>query len=295
MRFHRGERRIQSLTGRRETVKIFSERAIRPYMPEQHRQMFHTLPFLVAASRDPAGRIWATLLTGQPGFVATPSSTRLKIISQPLPGDALSGGFVPGSSVGLLGIELASRRRNRVNGRIIDNADGELEVFVQQSYGNCAKYITPRQWQMNIPARSGKKVLKNRYLTTLTRSWIRSADTFFIASGFEELGHPASGLDVSHRGGAAGFVEVESASRLLFPDYAGNNFFNTLGNITVNPQVALLFIDFSAGSLLQLSGSASIHWDKTPVSKRAGAQRLVSVDIERIVVSLSCLPLIWQE
>ena len=129
------------------------------------------------------------------------------------------------------------------------------------------------------------------------QNWIASADTFFIASGYRSESDRAAvnGMDASHRGGAAGFVKVASESQLVFPDYAGNNHFNTIGNLVVDPRVGLLFVDFDTGSLLQISGRASIDWDSEEVARHPGAQRLVVVDIESIVLLNDVLPIRWSE
>jgi ferredoxin-NADP reductase len=100
-------------------------------------------------------------------------------------------------------------------------------------------------------------------------------------------------MDASHRGGPAGFVKVQSDTRIAFPDYAGNNHFNTLGNIFVDPRVGLLFVDFSGGSLLQVTGKASVMWNDIDLFMYPGAQRLVVVDIEEIVRLDSAVPLRW--
>ena len=81
-----------------------------------------------------------------------------------------------------------------------------------------------------------------------------SADTFFLGTQ-----HPDRGADASHKGGDPGFVRVEGTD-VLWPDYAGNNMFNSLGNLAVDPRAALLFIDFDTGGVLQLSGTAELEW-----------------------------------
>jgi hypothetical protein len=76
---------------------------------------------------------------------------------------------------------------------------------------------------------------------------------------------------------------VENEQRLLFPDYRGNNMFNTLGNIISNPRTGLLFPDFQSGSALQLSGSARILWEDPRMKQFEGAHRLVEFDIEQVI------------
>src|SRR5205823_487645 len=106
------------------------------------------------------------------------------------------------------------------------------------------------------------------------KQFIESADTLFLGSV-----HPEHGADASHRGGLPGFVQVIDDTHVSFPDYAGNNMFNTLGNIAVNPAVGLLFFDFESGRTLQLTGSASVDWDKGRAREYRGAQRVIDIQV----------------
>ena len=118
---------------------------------------------------------------------------------------------------------------------------------------------------------------------------IREADTFFIASH-----HPEAGTDASHRGGYPGFVHVLNDHRLVWPDYAGNTMFQTLGNISVNPQAGLLFVDFERGGTLQLTGRASILWDEERAAEFPGAERLVEFDVDEVVAIAGRHSLEWR-
>ena len=118
----------------------------------------------------------------------------------------------------------------------------------------------------------------------------------FIATGYRGEGEsPTYGMDASHRGGDPGFVKVASDTRLLFPDYAGNNHFNTIGNLVLDPRVGLLFVDFSTGGMLQLSGRAEVAWEGVALERFPGARRLVYIDVEEIVELPMALPLRWSE
>ncbi|HVQ65259.1 MAG TPA: pyridoxamine 5'-phosphate oxidase family protein, partial [Terriglobia bacterium] len=78
------------------------------------------------------------------------------------------------------------------------------------------------------------------------------------------------------------------------PDYFGNTMFQTLGNITVNPQAGLLFIDFKSGRTLQLTGRARILWDREHIAEFAGAERLVEFDIDEAVEIAGANSLEWR-
>ncbi len=290
--FHAGEWQVQAKLGVSD-IEDWARKVVRPYLPDQHREFYAKLPFLVAAARDDQGRPWATLLTGRDGFVRTPDDRTLFIDGKPVPGDALEGALAEGVDLGVLGIEFATRRRNRVNGRIAGNGVA-LTVSVDQSFGNCPQYIRERAWHWVEDPDAGEPLIGTS-LTSGQRNWIGKADTFFIASGHRGEGEdPAFGMDASHRGGDPGFVVVETANRLVFPDYAGNNHYNTIGNLVLDPRVGLLFVDFETGSLLQLSGRAEIDWDSAALADFPGARRLVRIDVEAVIELPRALPLRWE-
>ncbi len=291
--FHAAERAVQARLGVGD-IEDWARKVVRPSLPAEHRTFYAGLPFLVVAARDPAGRPWSTLLAGPCGFASSPTPRSLVVGARPTPGDALDGALLPGADIGILGIELATRRRNRVNGRLDAGADGALHLAVAQSFGNCPQHVRERAWRWVDDEPPGRAISGAR-LTPAQRSWITRADTFFIASGHRGTGeHPAFGMDASHRGGERGFVRVESESRLVFPDYAGNNHFNTIGNLVADPRAGLLFVDFESGSLLQLTGRATIDWASPAVASVAGARRLVAFDIDAIVELPHAVPLRWE-
>ena len=290
--FHAGEQQVQERLGVRD-IERWARMVVRGHLPEGHRAFHTALPFLVAAARDANDRPWVTLLVGAEGFVSSPDPQSLVIDAKPAPGDALQGALGAGADVGLLGIELATRRRNRVNGRITKNGSGASIFAVDQTFGNCPQYIREREWHRVEGEPAGPPARGNR-LTPSQRDWIGSADTFFVASGYRGEGESASyGMDASHRGGDPGFVEVVGETRLIFPDYAGNNHYNTIGNLTLDPRVGLLFVDFETGSLLQLTGRATIDWESDEVARFPGARRLVAIDIEEVVELPKAVLLRW--
>ncbi|MDJ0869542.1 MAG: pyridoxamine 5'-phosphate oxidase family protein [Myxococcota bacterium] len=294
--FHEGEQRIQAALGVREEMEPWGRQVIRGFLPDEHAAFYAQLPFLVAAARDLRGRPWATLLAGTPGFVATPDAATLAVGASPAPGDALADGLVPGADLGVLGIELHTRRRNRVNGRVRRHGEDELLVEVDQTFGNCPQHIRARPWQPAEPAPQPAAPSRAKALSAAQRRWIERADTFFIASGHRGAGESAAfGMDASHRGGPPGFVRVDEEQELVFPDYAGNNHFNTLGNLVLDPRAGLLFVDFARGSLLQLTGRVEIDWSEPDQDRFPGARRLVRFQVEEVVEQTRVLPLRWTE
>lgn len=277
--FHEGELAAQARAGTSSRGT-----GIRRFMPEQHRDFFPLLPYLLAAGRDAAGRPIATVLAGEEGFVTSPSPIELAIAALPSPHDPADAALARGAPIGLLGIDLRTRRRNRANGVIAARDDAGLTVAVDQSFGNCAKYIQSRQHERASALAAPAEDLPG--LDEPARALIGRADTLFIASGSE------GGLDVSHRGGQPGFVRIEG-ERLTVPDFVGNNYFNTFGNLLREPAAALLFIDFASGDVLQLQGKAEIVWDGPEPAALAGAQRLWHFDVGRAWRRRAALPLRW--
>ena len=293
--FHVGEQRIQTRLGVREEIEPWARRVVRPCLPDEHRAFYAQLPFLVLAARDTVGRPWATLLAEEPGFISSPDPGSLRIAARPSPGDALADALRRGNDVGLLGIELHTRRRNRVNGRIAEGGANDFTLAVDQSFGNCPQYITERRWRRAGSSARSAPALRGSGLSRTQQELVRRADTFFIASGFRESRKsPVFGMDASHRGGAAGFVQVRGPRELVFPDFAGNNHFNTLGNLLMDPRAGLLFVDFERGDLLQLTGRARIDWDSPELASIPGARRLVHIEIEAVVELRGALPLRWE-
>jgi len=294
--FHEGEQRIQTRLGVREQIEPWARRVVRPELPEEHREFYSQLPFLVLAARDGEGRPWATLIAEEPGFVSSPDPRTLHIAALPAPGDALSDALHGGDDIGLLGIELHTRRRNRVNGRLAGGlTDGGAEglvLSVEQGFGNCPQYITERRWHRAPSGSAPGRATRAASLSASQQEFIQRADTFFIATGFRGRGENESfGMDASHRGGAPGFVQVAGSSDIVFPDYAGNNHFNTLGNLAMDARAGLLFVDFERGDLLQLTGRAWIDWDSAEIEDFAGARRLVRFEVEEVVSLEHALPI----
>lgn len=267
--WHRGELQAQALAGNEHAS--FGG-GIRNFMPDQHRLFFAQLPFLVAGAVDGSGAPMATLLTGEPGFATSPDPSLLAILGAA--DDPTGRRLSEGAPIGLLGIELPTRRRNRANGRVAyANADGLL-VNVEQSFGNCPQYIHPRR--LALDDRAPGPVEEFDGLDDAARAQVAAADTFFVATS-SGAGVAHGGVDVSHRGGPAGFVQVDG-DVLTIPDYRGNRYFNTLGNLLLDPRAALLFVDFETGRLLQLQGTAEIAWDEHALP---GAERTWRFRVER--------------
>ncbi|MFG6204333.1 pyridoxamine 5'-phosphate oxidase family protein [Pseudomonas retamae] len=288
--WHVGEQQLQAHVGVAERMEAFGRKVIRSWMPDQHREFYRQLPFMLLGAVDAQGRPWASVLEGEPGFADSPDPEHLHFTRRPAADDPAQ--LRDGEPIGLLGIELHTRRRNRLNGHVGNlTADG-FELSVDQAFGNCPQYIQLRQFQ-RVPL-SDPQTRPAQHLNSLdeaARALIAGADTFFVASYADVDGQRS--VDVSHRGGQAGFVRIEG-NRLTIPDFAGNLHFNTLGNLLLNPRAGLLFIDFSTGDLLQLSGRTEILLEDPQIEAFQGAERLWTFEVEQVVRRPAALALRWR-
>ena len=296
--FHADELAAQRLAGVDSQANSSGRRGIRRYMPDQHREFYAQQPFMVFGGVDASGQPWATIRTGEPGFVSSPDARTLRIDSRALPGDPLGPRWQTGAMIGGLGIQPQTRRRNRING-VVTNVSGDtVTLEVTQSFGNCAKYIQGRVPTFIDRADGGVSVPQeiSTHLSDADRAFLGRADTFFIASAnmADDAGF-ARGVDVSHRGGAPGFVHIDDAATLTTPDFTGNKFFNTIGNLMHDPREGLLFIDFASGDLLYVAVRAEIIWQGAELAAFEGAERLMRFHVQEVRRSKSVLPFRWSD
>jgi len=300
--FHTGEQALQARTGVRERMEEIGDKVIRDHMPDQHRELFGKLPTLLLGVQDEHGQPWATMLHGPAGFVGSPDARTLRVQAKPAADDPVAPWLGEGAAVGLLGLEFHTRRRNRANGRVRALGDEGFEVEVLQSFGNCPKYIHARRPEA-VEQRSAWPAQRlGPALDGPSIALLRRADTLFIASASSAQAGEASamakseGVDVSHRGGRPGFIHVATGPRglrLTLPDYQGNFFFNTLGNLLAWPRAGLLVPDFDDGTLLHLAAEASICFDGPALDAFPGAQRLLQLDVLQGCWRPAALPMHW--
>ncbi len=275
MTYHAGELEMQRRAGVRQLADRVSgiiNSAIHPAMAA----FLAAQRFVIVATVDAEGALSASLLGGAAGF-ATATNERTVAIA-PAFGhlEGVMGAVETTGVIGLLAIDQATRRRIRINGS--GSRHGKvLMISTAEVYSNCPQYIRPRvarERETATPSTSTSEAL-----SPAQQEWIAGADTFFLATA-----HPQRGADASHRGGPAGFVTVESPARLRWPDYSGNNMFNSLGNLSVHPQCGLLFVDFARGATLQLRGRARVEGDD---------ERATIVEIDEVVETVEAVPLRW--
>lgn len=292
--WHSGELAVQSRAGVTEKMAGLGPRLIRDFMPDPHRDFFTRLPMIIVGGEDGAGYLWAVPLFGEPGFIRAPSPQLLTItLSAPCPHPLFSHLRV-NSRVGLLGIEFESRRRNRVNGLIVERTRDQITIAVQQSFGNCPRYIQHRQRLANPRHEKVSTEFFSSWNSSL-RKFITTADTCFIASACP-VGHGENnrGPDVSHRGGNPGFIRFDHQQRLLIPDYPGNHFFNTIGNLVVDSRAGLLFLDFSGRHIISLTATAEILWKIGEPVLCGDDDRVIRLTLEAGYVVHNALPYLWK-
>jgi predicted pyridoxine 5'-phosphate oxidase superfamily flavin-nucleotide-binding protein len=198
----------------------------------------------------------------------------------------------------LLGIQPHTRRRNRLNGRVMTSDAQGFDLHVDQSFGNCPKYIQARRPEYTGPRSAPPALARMRRLDERAVQLVRGADTFFIATAHpraREHGAPEQGVDVSHRGGKPGFVRIDEGAVLTAPDFTGNSYFNTLGNLQLEPRCGLLFIDFARGDTLQVAARAEIVTEGAELAAFRGALRLLRLRVEAALRTENALPLRWTE
>ncbi|WP_248295121.1 pyridoxamine 5'-phosphate oxidase family protein [Paraburkholderia sp. UYCP14C] len=292
--WHTGELSLQRRVGVVKQMDEQGRRVVRDVLLDQHRDFYPLIPFVALGAVDAAGDVWATLLAGEPGFMQATTPHALRVNAMRDPHDPACAGIYDGASVALVGVELHTRRRNRLNG-VVRNCDAlSFEVGVRQSFGNCNRYIQARHFEFVRPPEVAATQAPQHLprLDARAVALITAADTLFVASYVDR--HDASReVDVSHRGGKRGFVRVDEHGVLTVPDFSGNLFFNTLGNFLSNPKAGLVFVDFATGDLLQLTGDAEVELDSPEIATFRGAERMWRFTPRRIVHRAAAMPLRW--
>ncbi|MDI2127307.1 pyridoxamine 5'-phosphate oxidase family protein [Yinghuangia seranimata] len=283
--FHPGELAVQARAG----VGALAARVgkvVGTRVPAAAAEFLSAQRVAALGAADTEGRMWATLLTGEPGFLAAVDDTTLEIRTRPGPADPLAAALAGPARVGLVVLEPGVRRRWRFNGTARPSGGG-LTVALDQVYGNCPKYISKRE-PAPAPAAKPGEATRGTRLTDAQRAAVTSADTFFVATA-DDAGH----ADASHRGGNPGFVHAPAPDRVVWPDYLGNAMFMTLGNLAVHAAAGVVFPDWSTGGLLHVSGTARIVWEHEHAAAFPGAQRLVELTVEAVVEVPGATGLAW--
>ncbi len=258
--FHEGERAVQRAAGEEEMARqngvMIGDALMAGATPFLRAQRM-----LVVASRDGRGRLWVSIVFGKPGFVSAEDDGQLVTIDRTMAfvsdADVLWANLKLDVPLGLLAIDLSTRRRLRINGRVKSLTVERLVLHIDQAYPNCPKYIQRRKLRATT-LRDRSEIATPIEGSTPDAALLaaaKDADTLFVAST-----HPTRGLDASHRGGHPGFIEVIAPDVFRIPDYAGNSMFNTLGNLSVDPRCGMTVLEFQRGRIHQMTGEAKLHF-----------------------------------
>jgi predicted pyridoxine 5'-phosphate oxidase superfamily flavin-nucleotide-binding protein len=278
--FHEGELAVQERAGQQADAESNSA-MIADKLYAGALNFIRQQRMAILSTRDTNGHRWASVVFGPKGFLE-PSDRQSLHVAVPAgerdTRDPLWQNLQSDPRLGLLAIELANRRRLRINGdaRV---TDGEILLHVTESFPNCPKYITQRELKVELAEvpEAKSKVSEGTDLPPRLQEIITKVDVLFLATG-----HAQRGNDASHRGGSPGFLEVIGKNTLRLPDYPGNGLFNSLGNLAGDPQVGLLIPDFEHGRQLQLTATAKILWDQPdPQGKTGGTNRFVEFTLTR--------------
>lgn len=287
--FHAGELAVQA----REGVQAVARRVggiIGETFPPGAPGFLAQQRMLVVASASPEGHVWGSLLTGEPGFLEVADARTLRITAVPHEGDPLHASLRSQVEWGALAIEFATRRRMKMKGRAEALSEGGYLLHARSVYALCPKYIQAREVRSaGALAEAAPVSAEGSRMTEAQQRQVGSADTFFLCTA-----HAEAGADASHRGGNPGFVRVLGPERLEFPDYAGNNMFNSLGNLELSPRAGLLFLDFERGGTLQLTGEARATWEPERLARFPGARRVLEFHVAHVREVSGISPLRWR-
>jgi len=254
--YHSGSITVQERTGERDLADA-NGRIIGAKISERAQPFLAKQSYCALGWVDRDGMLWGSFVEAGPGFASSAADgekleldlSRVKNAPHSIP--AL-GSLPAARRVGLLFIDLETRRRLRVNGNVETLSSTSLTIDVSESFPNCPKYIQSRVMKPRASARRAPASESGDSMTREVAALIAAADTAFVSSM-----SPAGDIECSHRGGRPGFVQIRD-SALHIPDYRGNSMFKSLGNLLLTPRAGLCFVDFDGGRQLQITGDVRV-------------------------------------
>jgi len=269
--FHAGELAVQVRAGERAIAER-REALIRDRLDDAANAFVWDQGIVAVAAAGPDGALWASLWCGPEGFLRGNADGDSLEVLHDLDehiGDPVRPNVRPNEPLGVLVIDLATRRRLRING-VVGRVDGAgLELWIREAFSNCPKYIQKRVRSDGATGASPQPAaapLEHGWtLDDERRRFIARIDTLFVASG-----HCERGIDVSHRGGSPGFARVVDERTVHVPDYPGNSLFQTFGNFHLDPRCGLAFIDFERRRVLSVTGRAVLEFGAENASHPTG-------------------------
>ncbi|WP_298934617.1 pyridoxamine 5'-phosphate oxidase family protein [uncultured Ruegeria sp.] len=112
--FHAGELRLQNHAGMRAKIDVMTQHLMRDFIPDQHREFFEELEYIFLGTVDQRGLAHASIVTGSVGFASSPDPKTLIVRTGPRQDIRAFDALDIGQPVGVLGLDLSNRRRNRM-------------------------------------------------------------------------------------------------------------------------------------------------------------------------------------
>ena len=267
--FHQGEVTVQQRVGE-EVLATKNSRIIKDYITSNAIDFVNQQQLMIVSSLDDQQNVWTSILIGKPGFVTVVDEKTIRINLTELISDRQDpfwGNVKANPSIGSLFIDLFTRRRLKVNGRISWSGE-DLMILVDKAYPNCPRFIQKREIEVAEKEVEIAPPKKGLSLSEELKYWIQNSDTLFVGSANDR-----KDMDANHRGGKPGFIQIIDDHTLKIPDYPGNSMFNTFGNFLLNPKAGLLVVDFEIGKTLQLTGTSEIVWTEENSENETGGSR----------------------
>ncbi len=290
--WHEGELAIQKQVGIVDKMAGVGMRNIRHYLTQQHREFYPLLPFIVMGTVDPQGEAWATLLAGHPGFLSSPDNLTLQVESRLDPMDPAAPGSQDGNSVGLLGMQLETRRPQPVERNDLSKPADRFDVAVEDSFGNCDRYITIRQHSFaREPEASFSSARRRRGSSRRERTADDPERRHAVSWPLMSIATMAEDRSMFLTAVAKRASSMSTANGdLSIPDFKRQRLFQYPGNILKNPQCGLLFVDFETGDMLQIAGEGSVVLEGPEVAAFQGAERLWRFHPRHVVYRKGAFP-----
>ena len=278
MPWHAGEEHMHSIT------KVhMTENPTSPFLRPRAASMLQRFPLLAVGTVDDDGRPWATVWGGEAPFAQEIGDSvvgvRMTVDASFDPvvqalchgksrGEVIQEPEGKGRMVSGLSIHLEQRNRMKLFGRMVAGAlqsqqeeEGkavgqiQLVVKIEQSLGNCPKYLNCKRIRPALP--EPKLISEGPGLSPEGLDLLAKADMLFVASADRD-----KDMDMNNRGGPPGFIRVESnnpsGAIIVWPEYSGNNLYQTLGNLSTTPRAGLVIPDFTTGSVLYITGTTEV-------------------------------------
>lgn len=256
-----------------------------PALSPQLANHLQIAPLIAIGTLDGDGKPWTTLWGGESGIarslgggivgIRTAVTGKYDPVVEQLVGKEATGEVVreqgQGRMVSGLTIDLETRKRVKMYGRMVAGAlstredevtgrdetvaEVQLVLKIEQSLGNCPKYLNSKHI---VPASSRPQLIDDSpQLSQRAVALLTQADLFFVSSSQHDLD-----MDTNHRGGPPGFLRIASndpsGAVLAWPEYSGNRLYQTLGNLRVNPVAGICIPDFETGDMLYITGKTEI-------------------------------------